>query len=90
MFERFTERSRRVLALSEEEAHHFSHNYIGTQHLLLGLLREGEGVAAQALGALNVTLNKVREQVESVEGYGEKGTDGQPPFTPRSKKVLDD
>jgi ATP-dependent Clp protease ATP-binding subunit ClpC len=89
MFERFTERARKVVVLAQEEARHFNHNYIGTEHLLLGLLREDEGVAARALGSLNVTLDEVREQVESIVGYGEEGTGGQAPFTPRSKKVLE-
>ncbi len=89
MFERFTERARKVVVLAQEEARHFNHNYIGTEHLLLGLLREDEGVAARALASLNVTLDEVREQVESIVGYGEEGTGGQAPFTPRSKKVLE-
>src|SRR3712207_5732603 len=89
MFERFTERARKVVVLAQEEARHFNHNYIGTEHLLLGLLREDEGVAAQALSSLNVTLDEVREQVESIVGYGEEGTGAQAPFTPRSKKVLE-
>ncbi len=89
MFERFTDQSRKVVVLAQEEARHFNHNYIGTEHLLLGLLREDEGVAARALGSLNVTLDEVREQVESIVGYGEEGTGGQAPFTPRSKKVLE-
>src|ERR687893_110543 len=88
MFERFTERARKVVVLAQEEARHFNHNYIGTEHLLLGLLREDEGVAARALASLNVTLDEVREQVESIVGYGEEGTGAQAPFTPRSKKVL--
>ena len=75
--------------LAQEEARHFNHNYIGTEHLLLGLLREDEGVAARALASLNVTLDEVREQVESIVGYGEEGSGGQAPFTPRSKKVLE-
>ena len=89
MFERFTERARKVVVLAQEEARHFNHNYIGTEHLLLGLLREDEGVAARALSSLNVTLDEVREQVESIVGYGEEGTGAQAPFTPRSKKVLE-
>ncbi len=89
MFERFTERARKVVVLAQEEARHFNHNYIGTEHLLLGLLREDEGVAAQALSSLNVALDEVREQVESIVGYGEEGTGAQAPFTPRSKKVLE-
>nr|MBA3637360.1 AAA family ATPase [Rubrobacteraceae bacterium] len=89
MFERFTERARKVVVLAQDEARHFNHNYIGTEHLLLGLLREDEGVAAQALYSLNVVLDEVREQVESIVGYGEEGTGAQAPFTPRSKKVLE-
>ncbi|HKH11668.1 MAG TPA: Clp protease N-terminal domain-containing protein, partial [Rubrobacter sp.] len=89
MFERFTERARKVVVLAQDEARHFNHNYIGTEHLLLGLLREDEGVAAQALSSLSVTLDEVREQVESIVGYGEEGTGAQAPFTPRSKKVLE-
>src|ERR687885_928019 len=89
MFERFTERARKVVVVAQDEARHFNHNYIGTEHLLLGLLREDEGVAARALGSLNITLDEVREQVESIVGYGEEGTGGQAPFTPRSKKVLE-
>jgi ATP-dependent Clp protease ATP-binding subunit ClpC len=89
MFERFTERARKVVVLAQEEARHFNHNYIGTEHLLLGLLREDEGVAARALASLNVALDEVREQVESIVGYGEEGTGAQAPFTPRSKKVLE-
>src|SRR3712207_4213154 len=89
MFQRFTERARKVVVLAQEEARHFNHNYIGPEHLLLGLLGEEEGRAARALGSLNVTLDEVREQVESVAGYGEEGTSGQAPFTPRSKKVIE-
>jgi FolB domain-containing protein len=89
MSERFTERACKVVVLAQEEARHFNHNYIGTEHLLLGLLREDEGVAARALGSLNVTLDEVREQVESIVGYGREITVSRPPFTPRSKKVLD-
>src|SRR3712207_6183578 len=89
MFERFTERARKVVVLAQDEARHFNHNYIGTEHLLLGLLREDEGVAAQALSSLNVVLDEVREQIESIVGYGEEGTGAQAPFTPRSKKVLE-
>src|SRR4028118_670092 len=89
MFERFTERARKGVGPAQDEARHFNHNYIGTEHLLLGLLREDEGVAAQALSSLNVTLDEVREQVESIVGYGEEGTGAQAPFTPRSKKVLE-
>ena len=93
MFERFTERARKVMILSQEEAHRMAHNYIGTEHLLLGLLREDEGVAAEALSRVEVTLNKAREQVESIVGYGEEDrpitNNHQASFTPRSKKVLE-
>ncbi len=89
MFERFTERARRVVVLAQEEAGRFGHNYIGTEHLLLGLVREEDGVAARALTSLKVALEEVREQVESVVGYGEGGIRSQIPFTPRSKKVLE-
>jgi FolB domain-containing protein len=89
MSERFTERACKVVVLAQEEARHFNHNYIGTEHLLLGLLREDEGVAARALGSLNVTLDEVREQVESIVGYGKERTVSRPPFTLRSKKVLE-
>ncbi len=87
MFERFTERARKVLVLAQDEAGHLRHEYIGTEHLLLGLLREGEGVAARALYAAGITLGAAREQVEGIMGYGEEDT-AQKPFTPRSKKVL--
>ena len=89
MFERFTKRSRKVVVLAQEEAGRFHHNYIGTEHILLGLVSEGSGVAAQALSSLGVTLDGVREQVASIVGYGEGGVTGQVPFTPRSKKVLE-
>jgi dihydroneopterin aldolase len=89
LFERFTKRARKVVVLAQEEARHFNHNYIGTEHLLLGLLREDEGVAARALERLNVTLRGAREQLESIVGYGEERTDPHAPFTPRSKKVLE-
>jgi ATP-dependent Clp protease ATP-binding subunit ClpA len=89
MFERFTERARKSVVLAQEEAHLFNHNYIGTEHLLLGLLRQDKGIAAQALASLNVTLGEAREQLESIVGYGEKGTGPEVPFTPRSRKVLE-
>jgi hypothetical protein len=85
-----SERPRSVVVLGQEEARHFNHDYIGTEHLLLGVLREEEGVAARALTSLNVTLDDVREQVESIVGtYHEEGTGDQAPFSPRSKKVLE-
>src|SRR5919107_5069054 len=89
MSERFTERACKVVVLAQEEARHFKHNYIGTEHLLLGLLQEDKGGAARVLNSLNVTLDEVREQVESIVGYGRDITVSRPPFTPRSKKVLD-
>ena len=88
VFERFTERARKVVVLAQYEAEHFRHNYIGTEHLLLGLLGEGDGVAAQTLLASGLDIDEVRGRVESIVGYGEEGT-GQAPFTPRSKKVLE-
>ena len=89
MFERFTERARKVVVSAQEEARRFNHNYIGTEHLLLGLLRKKEAVAAQTLNSLGVTLKDVRGQVESIVGHGEEGTSEQDPFTPRTKKVLE-
>ena len=89
MFERFTEKARKSVVLAQEEALRLGHGYIGTEHLLLGLLREDEGVAARALGSLNVTLGKAREQVESIVGYGEEGMGGQAPFASCSKRVLE-
>ena len=89
MFERFTERARKVVVLAQEEAGLLRHNYIGTEHLLLGLLREDEGVAARALTALGVTIEEARERVASIVGYGSEGPGLQAPFTPRSKKVLE-
>jgi ATP-dependent Clp protease ATP-binding subunit ClpA len=89
MFERFTERARKSVVLAQEEARHFNHNYIGAEHLLLGLLRQDEGIAAQALVSLNVTLDEAREQLGSIVGYGKEGTGPEAPFTPRSKKVLE-
>lgn len=89
MFERFTEQARKAIVLAQEEARRLNHGYVGTEHLLLGLLRQDEGVAARALDSLGVTLNEAREQIESMAGRGEEGTADQPPFTPRSKKVLE-
>ena len=89
MSERFTERACKVVVLAQEEARHFNHNYIGTEHLLLGLLQEDKGGAARVLNSLNIALDEVREQVESIVGYGRERTVSRPPFTPRSKKVLD-
>jgi ATP-dependent Clp protease ATP-binding subunit ClpC len=89
MFERFTDRARRVMDLAQEEARMFSHNYIGTEHLLLGLVREGEGVAAQVLESLGISLEAVRQQVEEVIGLGQQVPSGRIPLTPRAKKVLE-
>jgi ATP-dependent Clp protease ATP-binding subunit ClpA len=89
MFERFTGRARKVVVLAQEEARRFGHGYIGTEHILLGLIREEDGLAAHALGRLNVTIHGAREQLESIVGYGEEDTGSQVPFTPRSKKVLE-
>jgi ATP-dependent Clp protease ATP-binding subunit ClpA len=89
MFERFTDRARRVVVLAQEEARLLNHNYIGTEHLLLGLCREGEGVAAQALESLGISLEAVRRQVEEIIGRGKQAPSGHIPFTPRAKKVLE-
>jgi ATP-dependent Clp protease ATP-binding subunit ClpC len=89
MFERFTDRARRVVVLAQDEARLLDHNYIGTEHLLLGLLQEGHGVAAQALDALGVSLAEVRRQVEEIIGRGSGQQPGHLPFTPRAKKVLE-
>ena len=89
MFERFTERARQVVVLAQEEARDLKHNYIGTEHLLLGLLREGDGVAARVLSALEVSLEDVRGEIMRIVGEGEHETQGQIPFTPRAKKVLE-
>ena len=89
MFERFTERARQVVVLAQEEARTLRHNYIGTEHILLGLLREQEGLAARALESLGVTLDYVRGQVTQIVGAGEEVSTGQIPFTPRAKKVLE-
>lgn len=89
MFERFTDRARATVVHSQEEARLLHHNYIGTEHLLLGLIREGEGVAARALEELGVSLEGVREQVEQIIGQGEQAPAGHIPFTPRAKKVLE-
>ena len=88
MFERFTERARKVVVLAQDEARRFNHNYIGTEHVLLGLILEEEGIAARALKVLGVDLDQVREQVESIVGYGEEGPGAQAPFTPRVSGVL--
>src|SRR5438067_2292347 len=89
MFERFTDRARRVVVLAQEEARMLNHNYIGTEHILLGLIHEGEGVAAKALESLGISLEAVREKVEETIGPAGSSTTGSPPFTPRAKKVLE-
>ena len=89
MFERFTDRARRVVVLAQDEARMLNHNYIGTEHILLGLLHEGEGVAAKALESLGISLDAVRQQVEEIIGQGQQAPSGHIPFTPRAKKVLE-
>jgi hypothetical protein len=89
MFERFTDRARRVVVLAQEEATGLKHNYIGTEHLLLGLVREREGVASEALESLGISLEAVRSEVEQIIGQGQAAVVGQVPFTPRAKKVLE-
>src|SRR5579872_5769167 len=89
MFERFTDRARRVVVLAQEEARMLNHNYIGTEHILLGLIHEGEGVAAKALESLGISLEAVRQQVEEIIGQGQQAPSGHIPFTPRAKKVLE-
>ena len=89
MFERFTDRARRVVVLAQEEARLLNHNYIGTEHILLGLIHEGEGVAAKALESLDISLEQARAQVEEIIGNGGTAPSGHIPFTPRAKKVLE-
>jgi len=89
MFERFTDRARCVVVLAQEEARMLNHNYIGTEHILLGLIHEGEGVAAKALESLGISLEGVRQQVEEIIGQGQQAPSGHIPFTPRAKKVLE-
>ncbi|MBB1512188.1 ATP-dependent Clp protease ATP-binding subunit [Tessaracoccus sp. MC1679] len=89
MFERFTDRARRVIVLAQDEAKLLNHNFIGTEHILLGLIHEGEGVAAKALESLGIALEAVREQVEEIIGQGQQVPTGHIPFTPRAKKVLE-
>jgi ATP-dependent Clp protease ATP-binding subunit ClpC len=89
MFERFTESARRVVVLAQEEARMLDHNYIGTEHLLLGLIREGEGVAARVIESMGLTLEAAREQVEATVGRGSEPPSGHIPFTSRAKKVLE-
>ena len=89
MFERFTDRARRVVVLAQEEARMLNHNYIGTEHILSGLIHEGEGVAAKSLESLGISLEGVRSQVEEIIGQGQQAPSGHIPFTPRAKKVLE-
>jgi ATP-dependent Clp protease ATP-binding subunit ClpC len=89
MFEKFTDRARRVVVLAQEEARVLKHNYIGTEHILLGLIHEGEGVAATGLKNLDISLEAVRQQVEEIIGQGQVASSAQIPFTPRAKKVLE-
>jgi ATP-dependent Clp protease ATP-binding subunit ClpA len=89
MFERFTDRARRVVVLAQEEARKLNHNYIGTEHLLLGLIRESEGVAAKALESLGISLDAVRQQVREIIGQGQQPPSGHIPFTKRAKKTLE-
>jgi ATP-dependent Clp protease ATP-binding subunit ClpA len=89
MFERFTDRARRVVVLAQEEARLLNHNYIGTEHILLGLIHEGQGVAACSLESLGISLEAVRGQVEEIIGQGQSAPTGHIPFTPRAKKVLE-
>ena len=89
MFEKFTDRARRSLFLSQEEARRLNHNYVGTEHLLLGLVSEGEGVATKALQSLDISLETVRTQVEEIIGQGQWAPTGHIPFTPRAKKALE-
>src|SRR5690606_23086445 len=89
LFERFTDRARRVVVLAQEEARLLNHSYIGTEHILLGLIHEGEGVAAKALESLGISLEAVRSQVEEIIGQGGTAPSGHIPFTPRAKKVLE-
>ena len=89
MLERFSDRARRVVVLAQEEARTLNHNYIGTEHILLGLIHEGDGVAARSLESLGISLDAVRQQVEEIIGRGQQAPSGHIPFTPRAKKVLE-
>ena len=89
MFEQFTDRARQVMVLAQDEARRLDHNYIGTEHILLGLMREGGGIAAKALELLGISLDTVRQQVEEIIGQGQQAPSGHIPFTPRAKKALD-
>ena len=89
MFERFTDRAQRVVVLVQEEARMLNHSYLGTEHLLLGLVREGEDMAARALESLGINLQAVRQQVQEIIGQGQQAPAGHIPFTPRAKKVME-
>src|SRR6266498_3490543 len=89
VFERFTDRARQIVVLAQEEARRLNHNYLGTEHLLLGLVHEGEGVAARALESLGISLGSVRQQVEEIIGQGQQAPAGHIPFTPRANKVIE-
>jgi ATP-dependent Clp protease ATP-binding subunit ClpC len=89
VFERFTDRARRVIVYAQEEARLLSHDYVGTEHLLLGLVHDGQGVAAKTLESLGIRLEAVRVQVEAIIGRGQRAPSGHVPFTPRAKKVLE-
>jgi ATP-dependent Clp protease ATP-binding subunit ClpC len=89
VFERFTDRSRKAVVLAQEEARLLGHNYVGTEHVLLGLVREGEGFAARALAAMQISLVDIRREVEAIIGKGQAAPQGHLPFTPRAKKVLE-
>src|SRR5437879_3336271 len=89
MFERFTDRARRVVVLAREESGMLGHDYVGTEHILLGLIHEGEGVGANALESLGISLEAVRQQVEEIIGQGKGAPAGHIPFTPRARKVLE-
>ena len=89
MFERFTDRARRVVVQAQEEARTLNHHYIGSEHILLGLIREGEGVGAKALESLGISLDTVRQQVHQIIGRGQQAPSGHIPFTPQAKKVLE-
>ena len=89
MFERFTDRARRVVVLAQDEARELNHNYIGTEHILLGLISEGDGVAAKALESMGISLDAVRSEVVDIIGRGSQPPSGHVPFTPRAKKVLE-
>ena len=89
MFERFTDRARRVVVQAQEEARTLNHHYIGSEHILLGLIREGEGVGAKALESLGISLDTARQQVQQIIGQGQHAPSGHIPFTPQAKKVLE-